>query len=388
MSEADVISYYGSKDAPEFSMPFNMGLIALFAYTAPFDPTIPHNPRNATALQAFVDSYDRSLPSWAQPNYVLGNHDVRRLVTRLKNDTALARVATLLLLTLRGTPTIYNGDEIAQRDGYVPAGRRKDPNCLTNYDGLRCRDPQRTPLQWNTSNTNAGFSAAGVETWLPVSAEYVAINTADEMDNATSTLHFVSRVLALRAQEAALHRGAYASLVPDSVTPAGNVQGVFAFVRSNGTDTAYVIVANLNASPVTVNLSTALPRAQMQCAVVIDTRNAGAGTRTTSGTAAVPTTTTSTTSAASRSSHPTVSLQALSLQGSHAIVLQVVLTAAPERHETGWSRRRVVEVSAGGGVVLLMAVVVTALVLRRVRRRGRDRLGSAAESESLIIDPR
>ncbi|EGD77738.1 alpha amylase [Salpingoeca rosetta] len=252
ITEEDVISFYGTEEEPEFSMPFNMNLISFFDYAAAFDPTVHNNPRNASRLREIVDHYNASLPAWAQPNFVLGNHDVRRLASRL-NDTALTRVANTLLFTLRGTPTMYNGDEFGQKDGYVPPGRRQDPNCKTNYTGLRCRDPERTPLQWDTSNANAGFSGAGVETWLPVSSDYVHTNAAAQMGDPTSMLDLVSRVIALRTREHALHSGLYQSL-DVVVTPAHLTDNVFAFLRYNESNTAYVVVANLADHPVRVQV--------------------------------------------------------------------------------------------------------------------------------------
>ena len=253
ITEEDVISYYGSEEEPEFSMPFNMNLISFWDYAAAFDPDVHNNPRNATNLRTIVDSYDASLPLWAQPNYVIGNHDVRRVVSRLGNDTDLARAANVLLFTLRGTPTMYNGDEIGQKDGYVPPGRRQDPNCITDYHGLRCRDPERTPLQWNTSNANAGFSGAGVETWLPVSSDYVNTNVQQQQGDPTSMLSLVSRIIALRNHEAALNNGLYASF--DVITsPANASENIFAFKRYNSSSFGFAVVANLGTEPAHVQV--------------------------------------------------------------------------------------------------------------------------------------
>eukprot|EP01147_Barroeca_monosierra_P000050 gene50-3446_t len=253
VTERDVVSFYGTETEPEFNMPFNMNLISFFDYTSAFDPTVNNNPRNATILRTVVNSYNNLLPHWAQPNYVLGNHDVRRLVSRLKNDTSLARVATTILLTLRGTPTIYNGDEFGQKDGYVPKGRRQDPNCIVDYGGLRCRDPERTPLQWNTSNTNAGFSGEGIKTWLPVSEEYRDINAMNELADSTSIISLVSHLLALRSRESALNSGSYESIQPPTF-PESNSDYVFAFKRSNESDVSFVVVANLGTENITVDL--------------------------------------------------------------------------------------------------------------------------------------
>ena len=129
VSEQDVMSYYGaSPEEPEFNMPFNFALVPFFG--ASFTATQGNqNFRNATALREIVDHYDAMVPAWAQPNYVLGNHDNRRVRSRIGGSESLARSLMVLLLTLRGTPTIYNGDEIGMLDGIVPPSRSQDPTC-------------------------------------------------------------------------------------------------------------------------------------------------------------------------------------------------------------------------------------------------------------------
>jgi alpha-glucosidase len=352
VTEKDVISFYGTEAAPEFSFPFNFGLVSLFAYNGPFDPANVHDPRNATTLREFVDAYDAALPAWAAPNWAMANHDVRRLVTRLHNDTQLARVATALLLTLRGTPTVYNGEEFGQQDGYVPPGRRQDPNCKTNYEGLRCRDPQRTPLQWNADNANAGFSGADVLTWLPVSSQYVNVNAEAQLADPDSYLALFSGAAMLRQQEPCLHRGLYASLNVVSAahsgrsaaaTPVG--EHVFAFVRYNGsTEEAIVVVANLGSDAVSINLTSAgVPqRAGLASSAAVARGVIALDSRTPSG------------------SQVNASMGALQLQGSHLQVLRVSFASAePEpRANKGLSLVIIVGAGVGGAVVLILAIVL------------------------------
>merc|ERR1711871_1095067 len=80
-------------------------------------------------------------------------------------------------MLLPGTPTIYNGDEIAMRDLFITFSKCQDPMCLHNKRdfALVGRDPERTPMQWDTSNHQAGFSD-NVHTWLPVNPDYVHVN--------------------------------------------------------------------------------------------------------------------------------------------------------------------------------------------------------------------
>ena len=115
-------------------------------------------PWKAEAFRAVVDEFTAMLPSDAWPAWMLSNHDVSRIATRYDeggNGEARARVAAMLLLTLRGTPFVYMGDEIGQADGEI-ADR------VVDVDG---RDPERTPVQWDMS------PPAGGGPWLPVGAQ-------------------------------------------------------------------------------------------------------------------------------------------------------------------------------------------------------------------------
>src|SRR6185312_2995569 len=104
-------------------------------------------PWEAGAIATLADAYEAALPDGAWPNWVLGNHDRPRLAGRV--GAAQARAAAVLLLTLRGTPTLYYGDEIGMGDVPVPADRVQDPwERRVPGQGLG-RDPVRTPMQWD-----------------------------------------------------------------------------------------------------------------------------------------------------------------------------------------------------------------------------------------------
>lgn len=252
VSRADVLSFYGTPSAPEFNMPFNMDLVTFFggSFTEKGGIGSQEALRNGTALARVVDAYEASLPPGAQPNYVLGNHDNRRVRTRVGGSERLARSLMLLLLTLRGTPTLYNGDEIGMLDGYVPPGRRQDPPCVVDYEGGRCRDPERTPLQWAdpaAAGANAGFTAEGVVPWLPVSADAANTNVAQQLSDDGSMLAMTTRLLRLRAAARALHAGSYASIACEA-------DAVFCYERRDGDGgDAYVVAINLGTDEVTVD---------------------------------------------------------------------------------------------------------------------------------------
>ncbi len=198
----ELIRYYGGPDGRECHLPFNFQLIL-----APWD---------ATTVRRMVDSYDAALPPDAWPNWVLGNHDQHRLATR--NGPANARAANMLLLTLRGTPTCYYGDEIGMENVPIPLEKVQDPPAINQPEIAHVvgRDPERTPMQWDAS-TNAGFAAPDVkELWLPLAPDYQEVNVANQLNDAYSMLNFYRKLLAYRKASPALQWGSYRSLEAES----------------------------------------------------------------------------------------------------------------------------------------------------------------------------
>ena len=172
--------------------------------------TLPLEPER---IAEHVDAYDaalRAVDGW--PNYCLGNHDMPRVSA---HGPERARLALTLLLTLRGTPFLYYGDEIGMANVEVPPGRRDD-RWTTPQRGLS-RDAVRTPMQWDDGH-NAGFCPPDVEPWLPIPDDHALVNVASQSADERSPLHLVRRLLTLRREEPALAVGGYRRL-PD--TPAG-----------------------------------------------------------------------------------------------------------------------------------------------------------------------
>ena len=126
-------------------------------------------------------------------------------------------MAQLLLLTLRGTPTCYYGDELGLMDVEIPPDKLQDPAGL-QQPGVKGvgRDPERTPMQWD-AGPNAGFCAPGVEPWLPVAPDYQAHNVAREEQDSRSLLTLFRRLTALRRATPALYSGSYESYPLDAV---------------------------------------------------------------------------------------------------------------------------------------------------------------------------
>ncbi len=186
-----LMTYYGSPARPEVQLPFNFQLIGA-EWTAP-------------ALGRLIAEYEATLPPGAWPNWVLGNHDRPRIATRV--GEAQARVAAMLLLTLRGTPTIYYGDELGMTDVAIPPDQVRDPQELRAPGQGFGRDPVRTPMPWDAS-ANAGFTTG--EPWLPLGPDWRTRNIAAESTDPDSMLSIYRALLALRREQRALALGDFA----------------------------------------------------------------------------------------------------------------------------------------------------------------------------------
>lgn len=215
-----LMRYYGENDECHF--PYNFQLIRM--------------DWNAVSYRRAVDRFEAALPEGAWPNWVLGNHDQHRFATRLGAENA--RVAQMMLLTLRGTPTCYYGDEIGMTDGEIPRDRLQDPPALRQPDIAHIvgRDPERTPMQWS-AGPNAGFSAPGARTWLPVNPNHQAINVEAEEGDPASFLSFFKALMNIRRSEAALSLGSYRSV------EAGDNE-VFAYLRLASDGASFLVVLN------------------------------------------------------------------------------------------------------------------------------------------------
>lgn len=215
-----LVLYYGDEGRGAH-LPFNFQLIVL--------------PWDAKEIFAAVSTYEASLPPGGWPNWVLGNHDKTRIASRVGQEQA--RVAAMLLLTLRGTPTIYYGDELAMHDVPIPLDRVRDPQGINYQDAAFSRDPQRTPMQWD-SGLHAGFTTA--EPWLPVAWDWRRRNAARQREDPDSMLSLHRRLIELRRSEPALSVGDYAP-----IAVSGNVM---AFLRSHA-GRRFLVALNLGHGP-------------------------------------------------------------------------------------------------------------------------------------------
>jgi len=180
--------WYGTPDIPQVHLPFNFQLI--------------ENDWDAASLRRTIAAYEASLPQFGWPNWVIGSHDAPRIVARV--GEAQARVAAMLLLTLRGTPTLYQGDEIGIGEVQIAPDRVRDPQDL-RQPGLGIgRDRSRTPMPWDAS-THAGFST--VVPWLPLNEDWRERNFVAQMQDSSSLLSLYRTLLALRRSHLALSTG-------------------------------------------------------------------------------------------------------------------------------------------------------------------------------------
>lgn len=208
-------SYYG-ENFDQLNMPFNFHLM-----TSEWD--VP-------SLRATIEAVLWNVPVGGWTNWTLGNHDEIRLATRLPEGHE--RLAALLLLTLRGTPFLYYGDELGMHQVAISESKARDP-WGESVEWLS-RDGARTPMQWN-DEPNAGFSPVETEPWLPVGPDYPEINVESELADPDSTLNLYRRLIRMRKEHPSLRVGSFLS------HPA-STEDIFAYRRESDTETMTVVL--------------------------------------------------------------------------------------------------------------------------------------------------
>lgn len=216
-----LVTYYGT-ESDGAHLPFNFMLISL--------------PWDAQKIASAVDEYESALPLNAWPNWVLGNHDQPRITSRI--GVQQAKIAAMLLLTLRGTPTVYYGDEIEMRDVPIPYDEVVDPQGKNMPDKNLSRDPARTPMQWDNSE-NAGFTKG--KPWLRLDKKYHRINVEAQKEDRYSMLRFYKRLIELRQNEECLLTGSYKPLYSD--------KQMVAYLRQTDEQKGFLVILNLSHRP-------------------------------------------------------------------------------------------------------------------------------------------
>ena len=203
----DSTVFYGVEN-DELHLPFN--------FEFPFSPWYPGY------LQREIKKKELITPENCCPTYFLDNHDIPRHLSRwiecslCTNPKAIAQAAATILLTVRGTPVLYYGQEIGMVDYLdIPSEKRRDLATVKGEDGELppARDGSRTPMQWDDS-VNAGFSfSKDVEPYLPVNQNYKEVNVERELAEADSILNFYIRLIEIRKNSEALLKGKWRTLI-------------------------------------------------------------------------------------------------------------------------------------------------------------------------------
>ncbi|MBN2472137.1 MAG: alpha-glucosidase C-terminal domain-containing protein [Anaerolineae bacterium] len=226
-------------------VPSSVGYANLFQYAAPdeldmvFDFFPMRAPLTAAGQAAAIAEWEASAPGHIWPGVVYGNHDLSRVARR--ESPALARLAALLLLTRRGTPYIYAGDEIGMAGMDIPPEQQQDP---AGQRGGWNRDDARTPLQWD-DGPNAGFTTG--EPWLPIAPDYRRVNVTAQRGDTTSMLSLYRWLLRYRRGAPALRFGSF------RVVETGNPD-VYAYLREADSHLVLVVL-NFSAADQEVELA-------------------------------------------------------------------------------------------------------------------------------------
>jgi alpha-glucosidase len=213
----DRIGHFYGNSKPRLHLPLNFALL--------------DSEWNAISLQATLDAYFNAIPKGGWPDFVIGGHDKHRVASKV--GQAQARILAMLLMTIRGTPFLFAGDEIGQEQVPIPAERVQDPfEKLVKGFGLG-RDPERAPLRWN--DTDSGGFTDG-DPWLPLTRDR-ARNIKAQQGDGQSLLSLYHELIALRRREPCLQQGEY--------QPTRAQNDVLSFVRKlSGTE----ILVGLNIS--------------------------------------------------------------------------------------------------------------------------------------------
>jgi alpha-glucosidase len=215
----------------------------------PFNFTLLRAPWKARAIDRLIADYDGALPKGGWPNWVLGNHDTPRLASRIGREQA--RVAAMLLLTLRGTPTIYYGEEIGMTQVAIAPERVQDP-FEKNVPGIGVgRDGCRTPMQW-VSAPHAGFSET--EPWLPLADDFRSNNVENQRADPASILNLYRRLTTLRRSHPALTAGTYQPIA---------AQGDLLLYRREHDDERVVVALNMGSEALNLRLENLLRHGQI-----------------------------------------------------------------------------------------------------------------------------
>jgi alpha-glucosidase len=206
------------------------------AFNFPFisSPFVPDS------LRAVVESAEALLPAGAWPAWTGSNHDMSRLASRWAGrDPRKIRAALMMLLCLRGTPVLYQGDEIGLGDSEVPREDLRDPLGVRYWPHYAGRDAMRTPMPWRDA-PGGGFTDPDVRPWLPLSPT-AECNVETQRQDPASVLALTRDLISLRRQSPDLYLGSYATMAAP--------EGVWAWRRGDH----FAVILNLQDDPATLD---------------------------------------------------------------------------------------------------------------------------------------
>ncbi|XP_031619924.1 maltase A1-like, partial [Contarinia nasturtii] len=228
-----IVRYYGNGQRNGSQIPFNFHLL----------PNVNRNSK-AADYKKLIEEFLQAVPSDCEANWVLGNHDQKRVASRLGEKRV--DLYNILLKTLPGISVTYAGEEIGMTDVIISWKDTVDPPALnsneTTYYAVS-RDPARTPIQWDESN-NAGFNR-GNKTWLPISTNYKCVNVRTESTQPKSHLNVYKRLTKLR-KEAGLGAASYESELFGEI---------YTYKRQNDSLKPIIVALNFGNSWTTIDVS-------------------------------------------------------------------------------------------------------------------------------------
>lgn len=239
-SPEELVRYYGTPGQPELHLPLN--------------PQLLSQPWDAEGIANAITRYLDAVSQHGWPNWAWGNHDFHRLASRAKGDQL--RVAAMLLFTLRGTPTIYYGEEIGMCDVEIPPELVEDPQGKTQP--TRKRDVARTPMQWN-QGPNAGFTTG--TPFFPLAEDYRQVNVEFQEQDPRSLLSVYRRLITLRKAEPALTDGLQTPIIHRSP---------LLFFRRELPDRKLLTVLNMAANDVPFDFSEVGTKARLLLSTFLD----------------------------------------------------------------------------------------------------------------------
>ncbi|XP_073813075.1 maltase A1-like [Musca autumnalis] len=230
----NILRFYGDGVRNGSHVPFNFDFLTNVLYNTPAEDIVAH-----------ITKWLNAMPKDVYANWVLGNHDNKRLASRLGVNRA--DLFNILLQTLPGNAVTYNGEELVMTDVFISWEDSVDPQaCNGNpdtYYGLS-RDPARTPYQWDASNL-AGFTT-GDHTWLPVADNYTTVNALAQLRAPQSHLQIFKKLLKLRKEPSLQDGELNIQAIPNNI---------IIYSRQKAGSDLYVVVLNLGKEDQTINLN-------------------------------------------------------------------------------------------------------------------------------------